>query len=138
MAESGLWQRFAKPSSVKASQVQILSSPPVKGVNMSNPCKECLVRPACRSVCPNKENYGVTLEMGLRNINSSFQHFSGRGMKVPKNILKQRTLYLEKLMDHRCEVQTILRDGGERLYREEHIPFREKHGTLTFYGKGKR
>jgi len=91
---------------------------------MSNPCDDCVVKPSCTSVCPDKENYGVFLEMGARQLKSSLRHYTSKGTQVPKSIQDQSLFHGRKLIIHNLEVYRIQNNNkGKRLYKDEHVPF---------------
>ena len=88
-----------------------------------NPCDECLVKPACKSVCPDKENYGTFLQMGSRQLQEAYRHYKGKKVLIPKSILEQSRKHEEKLMAHLDEISKISKGDGERLYIDEHKIF---------------
>ena len=91
-----------------------------------NPCDICVVKPSCTSVCPDKENYGVFLEMGKRNLESSHGHYLKKGMQLSITIRKQQVTHRKKMLEHELDIREItIKNNGERLYKEEHKPFED-------------
>lgn len=91
---------------------------------MIGPCKKCVVQPTCTEVCPEKENDGTFLTMGLREINNGIRSFALQGRQVPKTIIEQKALQLYKISCHETDISELRNRGASRPYKDEHKPHR--------------
>ena len=79
---------------------------------MKNPCKDCVVRACCGTICPDKENYRTLLQNGLKNLSDYIYSKNGyRRKKIPKHILKQQRVYSAKLSENQIDMQKIRSRG---------------------------
>lgn len=71
---------------------------------MKNPCDDCIVRPMCSEVCPEKINYGNLLSQAVNEHQSRFFTKEGKfNLEYKKSYIHWRSLFAR----HREQLESI-------------------------------